>query len=143
MTDALQRLRTTTAAWLANDEAEIVRLNDRVAVYRNILACIDDEIGQGVNPIEPADEPRREKRDIRGAVLAVFERRQRVTAEGGPPNLPLSVTDLKGLVEVRIGELTESALARSLSSLVGDGKVIERDGVFSLPAPPRLQDAAK
>lgn len=121
MTDALQRLRATTAAWLANDEAEIVRLTDRVGVYRNVIACIDDEIGQGGNPIEPADEPRREKRDIRGAILGLL------TEQG------MTAPNLLARVVANIGELTESALARSLSSLVGDGKVVERDGVFSLP----------
>lgn len=126
--DVLQRLRDEAADWLASAEAEIHRLQDRAGVYRHVLSRIDAAIADApinqATPETPAEaEPRREKRDIRGAVIEIL------TERGTPHSAPM----LRTLVEQRIGDLTESALARSLSSLVGDGKVIEHDGVFSLP----------
>jgi hypothetical protein len=129
MTDALQRLRAKTVEDVAFAEAEVTRLQDRLGIFKHYLSRIDAEIEASGDPeseLPSAAEPRREKRDIRGAALAVFVER----------GVPLSLPMLRGLLEQQIGDLAESALARSLSSLVGDGKVIERDGVFSLPPQP-------
>lgn len=126
MTDQLQRLRDDAARWLSEAEADIRQLEDRVQILIRVLQRIDDAIAASGNPVEPIDETerRREKRDIRGAVLAVLQ-------EYGPHEAKV----IKTYVERKIGELTDSALARTFTSLVGDGSVIETGGIFSRPVP--------
>lgn len=135
MTDQLQRLRSDTFADLAQCDAEIARLHDKASVYRHMISRIDDMIAEGVihEPETVAEKDRREKRDIRGAVVAVLK-------EYGPHEAAV----IKTYAESKIGELSDSALARSLSSLVGDGSIREMGGVFDLPPALRsLTEAAK
>ncbi|HXE51286.1 MAG TPA: hypothetical protein VN663_23105 [Ramlibacter sp.] len=126
MTDQLQILRAEIEEDIAEAERQVHRLNDRLGVLRHVLARVRQAQAEPTDPAPtPAEPERREKRDIRGTVLAIL------TERGTPMSAPM----IRSLVEQRIGELTDSALARSLTSLVGDGKVVERDGVFSLPPP--------
>lgn len=136
MTNPLEAFRDEIATEIRAIEAERYRLGDKVGVLKHVLSRVDGMLGdQAV--AEPAPVPvveaKREKRDIRGAILEAMS--------GG---FPLGAPSIKALVVARIGDVVDSALARSLSSLVGDAKIIERDGVFSLPQPvAALADAAK
>lgn len=126
MANHLATLRDEIQAMLDEIAREVTRQQDRMGVLKHIIQRIDGICAAGSEAdTEAADEAeRRTRRHIRGTILAVLE------DEGGGSR---TAQVIRHAVESRIGDVKDSVLARSLSSLVGDGRVVERDGVFSLP----------